>query len=294
MTTKNSNNGLKIGLIITIILLLAAGFFASKFYFEKEDTKKTLIEEKNQVINDLDEMVKQYDQAIAENEVVNQDLVDAKQRIQLLKDSLKASENSAKSLYAYKKRYAALQKEMDVLLKENTRLKSENKLLSNSLDSTQTQLNAGKQFADSLLTQNTKLANDVEKAATLQAVGLKGLGVIERSSGKQIPNERARRVDKIKVCFTIAKNSLVEAGDKALYIQVIDPKNNVLGENARTEINGKVLNYSLISKFNYINDNLDICEFIARNGKEKFEKGRYRINVFNDDELLSSSEFALR
>ena len=55
------------------------------------------------------------------------------------------------------------------------------------------------------------------------------MGVIERSSGKQIPTERARRSDKIKVCFTVAKNKLTEAGDKELYVQVIDPKNNVLG-----------------------------------------------------------------
>src|SRR5690606_17149006 len=106
-------------------------------------------------------------------------------------------------------------------------------------------------FTDSLLVQNTELSSVVRDAAALQTVGLVGMGVIERSSGKQIPTERARRTDKIKVCFTIAKNTLAEAGDKELYVQVIDPKNNVLGSNDQIEFEDEVLNYSLISRFNY-------------------------------------------
>ena len=75
-------------------------------------------------------------------------------------------------------------------------------------------------FTDSLLVQNTELATVVKDASALQTVGLVGMGVIERSSGKQIPTERARRSDKIKVCFTVAKNTIAEAGDKELYAQI--------------------------------------------------------------------------
>ena len=42
------------------------------------------------------------------------------------------------------------------------------------------------------------------------------MGVIERSSGKQIPTERARRSDKIKICFTVAKNTIAESGDNVV------------------------------------------------------------------------------
>ena len=55
------------------------------------------------------------------------------------------------------------------------------------------------------------------------------------------------------------------------------------------------MTYSLISKFNYENKNIDICEFVTtREGKEKFAKGRYTVNVFNKKELISNSEFTLR
>jgi regulator of replication initiation timing len=292
--SQKTGTGLKVGLGILLVLFLGTAFFASKLYNDKKETEKTLISEKQEVMNDLTNMAKQYDEAIADNEITNQNLLEARERIQGLMDSLKVSQNSVNSLWKYRKKYLALQREMDVLMAENDRLKVENEYLATSLDSTQVQLAERTTFTDSLLVQNTELASVMKDAAALQTVGLKGLGVIERSSGKQIPTERARRSDKIKVCFTVAKNALADAGDKALYVQVIDPKNNVLGENGQLQFDDEVLNYSLISRFNYENRNLNICEYISRPDDDKFESGRYRVNVFNDKELISSSEFYLK
>ncbi|WP_299522309.1 chromosome partitioning protein ParA [Winogradskyella sp.] len=292
--SQKSNTGLKIGLGMLLVLFLATAFYASKLYSDSKEQEKELISEKQLVMNDLNNMAKQYDQAIAESEIKDQDLVAARERIQGLMDSLKVSQNSVNSLFRYKKKFLALQEEMDELLAENDRLKVENEYLATSLDSTQVQLAERTVFTDSLLVQNTELANVVEDAAALQTVGLIGMGVLERSSGKQVPMERARRTDKIKVCFTVAKNTLTEAGDKELYIQVIDPKNNVLGSNNQVQFEDQVLNYSLISRFNYENRNLNICEYVSKPSDSKFEKGRYQVSVFNDKEMISSSEFVLK
>jgi hypothetical protein len=292
---ENSNSkgiGLKIALGILLALFLGTGFYTSILYKEKKENEASLTREKEQVMADLSTMAKQYDVAIGENEVSNERLEEARGRIQGLMDSLKISQNSVSSLWRYKKKFMALQEEMNVLMQENDNLKVENSLLASTLDSTTVQLAERTVFTDSLLIQNTQLAEVVENAAVLQTTGLKGFGVIERSSGKLIPTERARRSDKIRVCYTVAKNALVGAGDKELYVQVLDPKNNVLGSNEQIQFEDTVLNYSLISKFNYENRNLNICEFVAPN--DEFEKGRYVINVFNDKELISSSEFTLR
>lgn len=292
---ENSNSkstGLKIALGILLALFLGTGFYTSKLYNEKKENEATLTREKEQVMADLSTMAKQYDVAIGENEVTNEKLVDARSRIQGLMDSLKISQNSVSSLWRYKKKFLSLQEEMNVIMTENDKLKVENSLLASSLDSTNVQLAERTVFTDSLLVQNTQLAEVVENAAVLQAVNLKGFGVIERSSGKLIPTERAKRSDKLRVCYTVAKNTLVGAGDKELYVQVLDPKNNVLGANEQIQFGDEVLNYSLVSKFNYENRNLNICEFVAPN--DEFEKGRYVVNVFNAKELISTSEFMLK
>ncbi|MBR9757781.1 MAG: chromosome partitioning protein ParA [Algicola sp.] len=294
MENTNKNNlGLKVALGIALVLFLGAAFASFNLLNEKRETEAQLKEEKQLVMNDLSNMAKQYDIAIQDNEIANDKLVEAKARIQGLMDSLQVSETNVKSLWRYKQKYLSLQKEMDVLLEENDRLKIENELLATSLDSTKLQLEERTMFTDSLLVQNTELAEVVENAAVLQTVDLKGFGVIERTSGKLIPTERAGRSDKIRICFTVAKNTLVQAGDQELYIQVIDPNNNTLGVNEQVQFEEEILNYSLVSRFNYENTNLNVCEFVEPK-EDGFEKGRYVVNVFNQKNLVSSTEFTLK
>ncbi len=294
MENNTKGKGLKIALGVALVLFLGTAFYTMNLYKKSNDTEKQLTEEKQLVMNDLNAMAKQYDEAISENTVANANLVEARERIQGLIDSLKISETNVKSLWRYKQKYASLQKEMDVLLAQNDSLRVENSYLATSLDSTRVRLEERNMFTDSLLVQNTALAEVVENASLLSTVGLKGFGVIERTSGKLIPTERASRTDKIRVCFTVAKNTLVQEGEQELYVQVIDPKNNTLGLNEQVQFEEKTLNYSIISKFNYENSSLNVCEFVASKGNSSFEKGRYIVNVFNEKDLVSTSEFTLK
>lgn len=285
-----SNQKIIIGVLA--ILLVGLGIFSGVLYSEKNENEQILTKEKQQVLADLNALTLQYDEVIADNKIVNDDLIDARERIDNLVDSLSNSQSSVKDLIGYKNLYIKLKKEKELLFEENERLRIENTSLTASLDSTSIQLYETKLFSDALLDQNKTLTDVVKNASYLQVLGLDAVGVIERSSGKLIPTERARRSDKLKVCFMIAKNDLVESGDMELYVQVIDPKNNVLGLNNELVFNEDVLNYSLISSFNYENNNLDICEYISSD--EKFETGNYTVNIFNKNTLLSSTSLTLK
>lgn len=292
MENTKSTTGFKIAIGVVLALFLGTGFYSMNLYSESKEIQEELTEEKQAVINDLNAMAEQYDVAIGENEIANNNLIEARGRIQGLMDSLQITEANVKSLLRYKSKYAMLQREMDKILAENDALRVENSYLSTSLDSTRIRLEERTIFTDSLLLQNNALAEVVSNAAILNTVGLKGFGVIERTSGKLIPTERASRVDKIRVCFTVAKNTLVQAGNEELYVQVIDPDNKTLGLNEQITFEETTLTYSLISKFNYENESLNICEFVK--SKNDFEKGRYIVNVYNSKDLVSSSEFTLR
>ncbi|GAA4807988.1 chromosome partitioning protein ParA [Litoribaculum gwangyangense] len=294
MENNKSSMGLKVALGIAVVLFLATGFYTMNLYSNSKKVQQDLTEEKQLVMNDLNAMAKQYDEAIGENEVANKNLIEARARIQGLIDSLKISETNVKSLWRYKSKYLALQKEMDVLLAQNDSLRVENSYLATSLDSTRVRLEERTIFTDSLLVQNNALAEVVSDASVLTAVDLKASGVIVRTSGKVIPTERSSRSDKIRICFIVAKNKLIQAGEQELYVQVIDPKNNTLGLNEQVTFGEKTLNYSLISKFNYENANLNICEFVTPKGDADFVDGRYIVNVFNEKDLVATSEFTLK
>jgi len=74
------------------------------------------------------------------------------------------------------------------------------------------------------------LSKTVEKGSKLSVLNLKTAAFKLKSSGKQIETEKARKADILKISFTIAENSIAKSGDKTYYVQVIDGKNNVLGD----------------------------------------------------------------
>ncbi|WP_375239505.1 chromosome partitioning protein ParA [Aurantibacter sp.] len=290
---KSNNIGLKVILGILLALILGIGYFSYDMYNKNKVTVSELNQEKESVLADLNAMNDKYSLALSENDIANENLVLAQERVQGLIDSLQKSETNVKNLMGYVSKYKALQKEMTIVLKENDLLKVENKNLTTSLDSTNIQLEERKMFGDSLTVQNNALANVVETASVLNTAKLKAEGVIVRNSGKIIETDKASRSDKLRICFTVTKNSLVNSGDKAFFVQVMDPSNNILGENAKVMFGEQSLNYSLISTFNYNSKDLDICEFIVKGEKEDFNEGNYKVNIFDKSRLVSSSIFTL-
>ena len=283
--------------IIAVFLLLAlvgTSIYALKLFNDKQETEATLTSEKQAVLDNLSEMSDRYDAAIEDNDSLNVNLIEAKAKVTKLMTALKASQNSVSNLMAYKNQLLQLQDEMEKVLTENKRLKIENTQLSNALDVTKVQLSDRIEFSDSLITQNVELSTIVKDASGIQAAALNGFGVIVRRSGKLKATDRARRADQLRICFTVVQNKMADSGDQELFVQVIDPKNNVLGLNQQTTLENQILNYSLVSRFNYENKDLDICEFVSPDRSGKFEKGTYTVSVFNKNEKVASSQFSLR
>ena len=168
---------------------------------------------------------------------------------------------------------------------QNTRLTQVNDTLVGQLDS---QL----KLADSLTSQVSNANRLIKTASEISIVGLKGISLRQKSSGKQIPTTKAKRTDKVKICFTLAENKIAEQGTRTLYVQVLDSKNNVLGKNYEIELDGKTLNYSFGTEFNYTNKTLDICDYLHA-PKGGFTAGNYFVNVFRGSKLVSNSTFKL-
>ena len=293
---ENSQNNSKLKAIILILSLLLLGSIGymfkmstdSKTEIEKSEEKyDKILSEKELVINDLEQMKAKYDEEIASNTSLKTELEAEKSKI----DALIARVKKGEAVAHYKDDYIKLKREMDSLLAENNRLKEENALLITNLDSAKMAIETSKMYNDTLVNQNEKLAQTVEKGQKLVIVNLKTIAVKERSSGKQIETDKASRADKLKISFTIAENSLAKNGVREYYVQVIDAANNVLGDKKSVTFNDKLLTYSFISKVKYENNTVDVYEELS--GKD-FAKGKYYINIFNKGELLANSTFDLR
>lgn len=290
---ENQNNTSKLKAIIVLLLILLAASVAYMYKMSSDSTEEiTLVtKEKEDVLRDLEALKATYDAAIAENTSMSDELIAEREKVVKLMDDLKKANKNVASLAKFRDQYRALEKKMQGLMQEVEILKEQNATLTAERDSTITELGNQRVFNDTLVNQNEKLSRTVEKASKLSILNLKTEAIKERNSGKQVVTEKARRADKLRICFTIAENSVAKSGDKTYYIQVIDSKNNIVGEKTTTYFGEVSLTYSFTSTIAYANKTVDVCEYLT--GSD-FEKGTYHVNIFDKETLVSKTTFQLK
>ncbi len=289
--SNNSNSSLKIIIGILALLLVGSLGFIYKMTTEAKEVQTEMtkiVSEKDVVLKDLEELKTTYDAAIAENTSMSEELIAERDKVvNLINDVNKSKGHVSK----YKSQLQNLQSNMKVLIAENDNLKKQNKTLTTQRDSTIVVLGEAKKYNEVIVGQNEELAKTVEKGSKLSVLNLKTAAYKVRSSGKQIETEKAGRADVLRISFTIAENQIAKSGDKAYYVQVIDSKNNVLGDKQTVNFDEKSLTYSFISNVKYENKTVQVSQDLP--GKE-FAKGTYFINVFDKNELVSKSSFSLK
>lgn len=289
---NNSNTGLKLALGIFIVLLIGASVLFFLKNNELNETKTALQSEISILGNKYQEEINKLNIKISENEMLKEDLLSKRDSLNITLNELRASKASIKTLNKYKSNYFQLKKEIKKLYADYEALQLVNSQLSKENDSIVNQLGSQLKLSDSLNLQYADAQKLIKSAAQLSIAALKGTAIIEKSSGKQLQTTKARRADKVKICFSVPENKIAKKGNKLLYVQVLDANNNVLGENAAIKIEGKLLNYSFKSEFNYNNKSLDICELLNE-PKKGFDKGNYFVNVFRSNDLIANTSFVL-
>lgn len=293
MTEQKSNNALKILTGVLAVALVALGIYTVKFYNEEKENRELLLQEKSVIEGELNELIVKYDEAIEENEGLDNDLVAARERILVLRDSVRGMEANLALLNRYRREVSDLKLEKERLFRVVDSLSTANMRLTTERDSTNTILQERTRISDSIQESNLRLANKVDQAAQLKVSGLRGEGVIERNSGRLIVNERTRRVDKIRTCFTINQNALTEAGEKDLYVQVYNPDNILVGDQIVVQHEGGPMVYSATTQVYYENEELDVC-LLANALPDNLIAGAYKVLLYNGPDLIGATSFNLR
>jgi len=295
MTETKSNNGLKVIAGLLGVVLLATIIYTVSLYQDKKKTTMALTQEKELVVEDLNSLKSEYDKAILESNATNEELVEARDRIAKYIDSVKTMKSDIASLSRYRRQVSVLKEEREQLLRQVDSLTKSNTLIAMQRDSTFVELEKQTVFNDSLVVQNTQLADAVERGSALNLSSFTVDAVRERSNGKLVSTSRAKSTDKFKICFTVADNVIAEAGDRQFLVEVLDPQGNVIGGgNSKSNEEGASVSYSKETAFYYENNDLDVCDFINKPSGD-FQKGNYMVNVYDDKlKLLGTSKFTLK
>lgn len=206
--------------------------------------------------------------------------------------------NTQWEYYKIKKKLDRLQvisqgyvRQMDSLYTVNRELAEENIRIKEEFDVERRRVAQLTQVKDDL-------TDIVEQAAVLRTFNLSATGFRQRGSSREVETDRYRRVEFIRICFTLAENSVIEPGNKNIYLRIAAPDGTILVQGRDDTYSfmhqGEKLQYSIMSVADYQNKNLEVCLDYNKRETQDLVEGVYNIDVFHNDSQIGQTSLFLR
>ena len=182
------------------------------------------------------------------------------------------------------------------LKKENVALTANNQTLTSQRDEL---ISQNKTVNDSL--QNTTAENKriVDEASTLHASGF-DITALQSKGDREEATTKAKKVNLLRISFTIDENKITSSGTKALYIIVTNPDDHVVsipsqGSGAfQTREDGQRV-YTNLQTINYTQGQKQAVSFNWSLGNDAhFQPGTYKIEVYNNGYKIGESVVTLK
>ena len=127
------------------------------------------------------------------------------------------------------------------------------------------------------------------KTAQLTALNVNAKGVKIYSDAYKMSEAK---IQQLRVCFTLEENQLAHSGNKTIYVQVVNPKNQIISTgNTSVESDTNIkLQYSASVNANYQKLDTDVCTYVDLEQKKTI-KGKYKINIYHDFVKIGTSIF---
>jgi hypothetical protein len=293
MYNDNQTKNFKRIIIILVILLFGLGAYTLILFQESQANQQDLQEQKMAITQELDDLKGTYDTLLKDYQLQDQALIEARSRIAQLLDSVESAKPSMAIIKRYRIEIARLKEERTMLFARADSLIQVTQSLSLKMDSTQVVLEQTRLESDDLRQKNEDLERVLEKGSRLQIIDFSSNAVIVRRSGKIVDTKRASRADKIRACFTITPNAVAVPGERNLYLQVINPKNNLIGSRMTLEQGQQRLYYSATTQVDFQQEEVDVCIMVGAQ-EEDLVSGRYILNLYQDSTRLATTTMLLK
>lgn len=282
--------------LVAVIVGILIAFYYS--YAQSKAQIDYLEEERGLLIKDLTLMKTEVDRLAALNEVNDIELEDSRFRVQTLLDSVGRLNFTVAKLREYRKELRRLEARNDSLERANTRLRISNSELTQKYEDTRNMIEELRSKSSSLAEaeallreKNKELSQELKVKSYLTLNNSEGSGFRLRN-GRPIKTNKASTIEKLRGCVTIVGNPSARSEEKVIYFQFLGPNMGVIEDNANTIIvSGN--EYSKRVELIYVGEEIVVCDFITI-PEGSLDPGIYTLNVFEDEKLLSSSDFQLK
>jgi hypothetical protein len=304
-------------ILITIIALLAVGALGWMYAKESSAYENCQVEikqlekekaEMNEALSgyidvttedlktDFQNMLDTYDQLIEKDASKADSLNAQKDRINELMTELKDTKNrSYGQINRLKKENEQLRGIMKNYLYTIDSLNTLNVNLTSELDKKSNKLTETESERDKLKNQAEKSSELLAKGAKLNAFNFNTTALRYRINGSTHDVNRAGRTDVISSTFTIGENMIAKTEDKMIYMQVTDPKGQVIFSKPNNIVNvsGNEIIYTDKREINYQGQQIDMTIVHNLQGDE-IPSGNYAVKIFADGALIGKDSFTLK
>jgi len=287
-------------LLLVLALIVIAGLIIWLF-MTKTDLNDLVAEKELQRVEltaELDSLLVEHEQVKIEYGSLSDSLAMRDSVIQANAEEIKKLLNTQWEYYKVKKKLANLQKisqgyvrHMDSLYRVNEALTMENEEIRQDLGQVRREKEAIERDREAL-------TEKVEMASVFQTYNIIADGIRARGSKEKI-TDKAKRVDKIKICFTIGKNDIILPGERTVYVRIAQPDEEVLSRDRTNtytfEYQGEEIQYSIMKDINYQNTPIDLCTYwYKRYEGQVMQIGTYHVDLFIDGHVVGHTTFQLR
>jgi len=285
-------------IIILVLLALLIGA-AGLLYFQKQSNEEMvagLTQEKESLKMELSELAEQYNVLLEDSDSLNRTLIAERDRILNLLDSIDNLQGDIRVLRRYRAEVFKLKKENKELLDRADSLIVVNRQLEAEKQRVEDNLQQSEERNAALTDENRRLDDEVNLGKRLQAYEIIS-GAVRVRGDKEKTTDRASKADKIKTCFMLSENLIADAGDKVVYIRVLEPNGNLMGKGMdeyAIQVDGEKILCSEKKSFFYENEALDLCVYVDLPENTELAEGEYKVEVYMDSAKIGESTFDLR
>jgi len=295
-----------------VIMTLLAGV-STYLLFEQKDVSKTQeatiatrVEELATTRVKLDSISTALDAKIAEVQRLGGDVTELKRvREQLERDKVALRSGQRVSIAKYEtkiRQYEAFLAEKDTLIAqlqtENQTLSTSNQTLNDENTTLKTERQSLRDSVTTFVSQTKELSEKVTIGAALRARNVRVFALNSKGKARDASSDevKARRVDKIRLAYTLLDNPLTKQEEKEIYIRVLDPSGAVLADEASGSgaftFNGQDMQYTAKQTVPYTNNNQNV-DFTYTRG-QAYKPGKYTVELYSEGFRIGEGSFAIR
>jgi predicted nuclease with TOPRIM domain len=275
---------------IVITLAVIAVLLAVTLYTNDRKNKENIEyieEEKSKLENELNGLIVNYDSLKVKSDSLSDQLGAEQERIRQL---LKRQASSATKIKMYQRELETLRKVMRSYVVQIDSLNMKNQELTAENIQVRGEYQKLSDDYEDVSKERDELSSTVMLAKKLAAKNILVEGLNKNSKVK----DKIRKIEKLRVCFTVLENNVADPGNKMIYMRIIRPDEVVLSspDAGMFEFGEESLVYSEKRELEYANADIDMC--IYWDIAEELIPGTYYVNLYCEGHEIGSASFLLK